>query len=153
MLLETNTVAGSGHRRSGPALAACCRRRVRHGHCSARDRPLADREQSSSVELCFPESDNLFAQPEQSPVTFNYPSVKATHSAMPRVEITIPEHIEMQITQLVEQGEFLNREEAIEELISTGMKAYKTSGPDEEEPGGPGYEDDGMMGHDDEYVF
>jgi len=72
---------------------------------------------------------------------------------MPRVEITIPEHIEMQITQLVEQGEFLNREEAIEELISTGMKAYKTSGPDEDEPGGPGYEDDGMMGHDDEYVF
>jgi len=73
---------------------------------------------------------------------------------MPKVEITIPEHIEMQITQLVEQGEFLNREEAIEELLSTGMKAYKASGPAEEEEGpGPGYEEDGMMGHDDEYVF
>ncbi|WP_336325323.1 ribbon-helix-helix domain-containing protein [Halovenus sp. HT40] len=73
---------------------------------------------------------------------------------MPKVEITIPEHLEMQIAQLVEQGEFLNREEAIEDLLSTGLKAYKTSGPidDEEEPGG-GYEDDGMMGHDDEYVF
>jgi Arc/MetJ-type ribon-helix-helix transcriptional regulator len=72
---------------------------------------------------------------------------------MPKVEITIPEHLEMQIAQLVEQGEFLNREEAIEDLLSTGLKAYKTSGPtdDEEEPGG--YEEDGMMGHDDEYVF
>jgi Arc/MetJ-type ribon-helix-helix transcriptional regulator len=74
---------------------------------------------------------------------------------MPKIEITVPEHIEMQITQLVERGEFLNREEAIEELISTGLKAYKASGPSEEEdgPGGSGYEDDGMMGHDDEYVF
>ena len=71
---------------------------------------------------------------------------------MPKVEITIPDRLEMQITQMVEQGEFLNREEAIEELLSTGVKAYKTSGPmdDEDEPG---LEDDGMMGHDDEYVF
>ena len=71
---------------------------------------------------------------------------------MPKVEITIPDRLEMQIAQMVEQGEFLNREEAIEELLATGMKAYKTSGPmdDDEEPG---LEDDGMMGHDDEYVF
>lgn len=70
---------------------------------------------------------------------------------MPKVEITIPEHLEMQITQMVEQGEFLNREEAIEDLLASGIRAYKTSGPiDEEEPG---LEDDGMMGHDDEYVF
>lgn len=70
---------------------------------------------------------------------------------MPKVEITIPEHLEMQITQLVDQGEFINREEAVEDLISAGIRAYKTSGPmDEDEPG---FEDDGMMGHDDEYVF
>lgn len=70
---------------------------------------------------------------------------------MPKVEINIPEHLEMQIAQMVEQGEFLNREEAIEDLLSTGMKAYKTSGPmDDTEPG---FEDDGMMGHEDEYVF
>ncbi|QLG62131.1 ribbon-helix-helix domain-containing protein [Halorarum salinum] len=71
---------------------------------------------------------------------------------MPKVEITIPEHLEMQIAQMVEQGEFVNREEAIEELISTGMKAYKTSGPQDEDTE-PGFEDDGMMGHEDEYVF
>ncbi len=71
---------------------------------------------------------------------------------MPKVEITIPEHLEMQITQLVDQGEFLNREEAVEELVATGLKAYKTSGPVDDDSE-PGYEDDGMMGHDDEYVF
>ena len=70
---------------------------------------------------------------------------------MPKVEITIPEHLEMQIAQMVERGEFVNREEAVEELLSTGIKAYKTSGPMEEEE--PGLGDDGMMGHDDEYVF
>jgi len=71
---------------------------------------------------------------------------------MPKVEITIPEHLEMQITQLVDEGEFLNREEAVEELVATGLKAYKTSGPQDDDSE-PGYEDDGMMGHDDEYVF
>jgi len=70
---------------------------------------------------------------------------------MPNVEITVPEHVEMQIAQLIEQGEFVNREEAIQELLSTGLRAYKTSGPIEEEE--PGFEDEGMMGHEDEYVF
>ena len=86
------------------------------------------------------------------PVRFIYTSMQAGHVAMPKVEITIPEHLEMQIAQLVERGEFLNREEAVEDLLSTGLKAYKTSGPTNEEED-PGYEDDGMMGHDDEYVF
>ncbi len=71
---------------------------------------------------------------------------------MPQEEITVPEHLEMQIAQLVEKGEFLNREEAIEDLLSTGLKAYKTSGPQSDEEDA-GLEDDGMMGHDDEYVF
>ncbi|TSD09519.1 cell surface protein [Haloglomus irregulare] len=70
---------------------------------------------------------------------------------MPKVEITVPEHLEMQIAQLVEQGEFVNREEAIEDVLSTGIRAYKTSGPMEDEEAG--FEDDGMMGHEDEYVF
>jgi Arc/MetJ-type ribon-helix-helix transcriptional regulator len=70
---------------------------------------------------------------------------------MPKVEITVPEHLEMQIAQLIEQGEFVNREEAIQELLSTGLRAYKTGGSIEEEE--PGFEDEGMMGHEDEYVF
>lgn len=70
---------------------------------------------------------------------------------MPKMEITIPEHLEMQITQLVDQGEFINREEAIEDLLAAGVRAYKTSGPMDDED--QGFEEDGMMGHDDEYVF
>ena len=70
---------------------------------------------------------------------------------MPKVQLTVPEHLEMRIAQLVEKGEFVTREEAIEELLSTGLRAYKMSGPMEDED--PGLEEDGMMGHDDEYVF
>jgi Arc/MetJ-type ribon-helix-helix transcriptional regulator len=71
---------------------------------------------------------------------------------MPKVELTVPEHLEMQIAQMVEQGEFVDRESAIEELLSTGLRAYKTSGPmDDEEPSFE--EESGMMGHEDEYVF
>ena len=70
---------------------------------------------------------------------------------MPNVEITVPEHLEMQIAQLVEQGEFVNREEAVEELLATGLKAYKTSGP-QSEMDETGFEEE-MMGHQDEYVF
>jgi Arc/MetJ-type ribon-helix-helix transcriptional regulator len=69
---------------------------------------------------------------------------------MPKAEITIPEHLEMQIAQLVDQGEFMSREEAIEELLAAGIKTYKTSGAVDNEPS---MEEDGMMGHDDEYVF
>ena len=72
---------------------------------------------------------------------------------MPRVEITVPEHLEMQIAQMVEQGEYLNREEAVEELLSTGIKAFKTSGPRDDDEDSGGFEDEGMMGHEDEYVF
>ena len=72
---------------------------------------------------------------------------------MPRVEITVPEHLEMQIAQMVEEGEFLNREEAVEELLSTGIKAYKTSGPRDDDDSNNGFDEEGMMGHEDEYVF
>ncbi|MDZ7746093.1 MAG: cell surface protein [Halobacteriales archaeon] len=70
---------------------------------------------------------------------------------MVKADITVPEHLEMQVTQLVERGEFESREEAIEDVLSAGIRAYKTSGPMEDED--PSYEEDGMMGHDDEYVF
>ena len=69
---------------------------------------------------------------------------------MPTVEVNIPDHIEMQIAQFVEQGEFVSQEEAVEQLLSAGIRAYKTSGPVDEESS---FEDEGMMGHEDEYVF
>ena len=70
---------------------------------------------------------------------------------MPNVEVTVPDRIEMQIAQLVEQGEFVTREDAIEELLASGLKAYQTSGPIEDDTSS--IEDEGMMGHEDEYVF
>jgi Arc/MetJ-type ribon-helix-helix transcriptional regulator len=71
---------------------------------------------------------------------------------MPKVELNIPEHLEMQMTQMIEQGEFVNREEAVEDLLAAGLRAYRTGGGMEDEDAGA-FEDDGMMGHDDEYVF
>lgn len=85
------------------------------------------------------------------PARVKYASIEAPIVPMPKVEITVPEHLEMQIAQMVDQGEFATREEAIEDLLSAGLKAYKTSGPQMDEE--PALEDDGMMGHDDEYVF
>ncbi len=67
------------------------------------------------------------------------------------VEINVPEHLDMQIAQLVDKGEFVNREQAVEELLATGLKAYKTSGPIDDDADTE-FEDD-LMGHDDEYVF
>jgi len=71
---------------------------------------------------------------------------------MVKVEINVPEHLDMQIAQLVDQGDFINREEAVQELLSTGLKAYKTSGPVSDAGADAGFEED-MMGHEDEYVF
>lgn len=71
---------------------------------------------------------------------------------MVKAEINVPEHLDMQIAQLVDQGDFINREEAVEELLATGLKAYKTSGPVSGNEADAGFEED-MMGHEDEYVF
>jgi Arc/MetJ-type ribon-helix-helix transcriptional regulator len=71
---------------------------------------------------------------------------------MVKAEINVPEHLDMQIAQLVEQGDFINREEAVEELLATGLKAYKTSGPVSDTDAETGFDED-MMGHEDEYVF
>lgn len=46
---------------------------------------------------------------------------------MPEVELNLPDRVNSEIDRLVEQGEFLNREQAIEELLSMGMSAYDTA--------------------------
>jgi Arc/MetJ-type ribon-helix-helix transcriptional regulator len=45
---------------------------------------------------------------------------------MPTTEIVVPDKLDTEIAHLVEQGEFLNREQAIEELLSMGLSAYDT---------------------------
>ncbi|MFB6096517.1 MAG: CopG family transcriptional regulator [Haloferacaceae archaeon] len=45
---------------------------------------------------------------------------------MPKIEVSLPDRIDGDIDQLVSQGEFVNREQAIEELLSMGVSAYDT---------------------------
>ncbi len=47
--------------------------------------------------------------------------------SMPEVEVALPDRIDSEISRLVEQGEFLNREQAVEELLSMGVSAYTTT--------------------------
>lgn len=52
---------------------------------------------------------------------------------MPTVEVSLPDRVDSEIDRLVEQGDFLNREQAIEELLSMGMSAYDTTGSTDRE--------------------
>lgn len=48
---------------------------------------------------------------------------------MSKIEVSLPDRIESEISHLVDQGEFVNRDQAVEELLSMGVSAY---GPTEE---------------------
>lgn len=54
---------------------------------------------------------------------------------MPSTEIDLADRIDTDIDQLVDQGEFVNRDQAVEELLTLGLSAY---GPTEEETDQPG---------------
>jgi len=78
---------------------------------------------------------------------------------MPRIEVTLPDDVEVQLDQMVDQGEFVNREEAIEELLSLGIKEHQTVA-ETEERGEVGFEEEMMatdersLGDDDDgYAF
>jgi hypothetical protein len=53
---------------------------------------------------------------------------------MPVVEVTVPDKLVSEVDRLVEDGEFVNREEAMEELVTVGMSAMSGPSPDEDEP-------------------
>lgn len=71
------------------------------------------------------------------------------------MEVDFPPELEMKIANLVDNGDFENEEDAVRQLVRSGLTAYQTrpqsDEPDEfeeffeEEPTGPS--------HDDEYVF
>lgn len=80
---------------------------------------------------------------------------------MPDVEVNLPDRLYSEIERLAET-EFLNREEAVDELLSAGIRAYQAGAEnaEEEEPMGEemwGMEesDPGAMdeGEGDEYTF
>lgn len=51
---------------------------------------------------------------------------------MAQIEVDLPDRITGELNRLVESGEFLNQERAIEDLLQRGVSAYDI----EEEPGG-----------------
>jgi Arc/MetJ-type ribon-helix-helix transcriptional regulator len=51
---------------------------------------------------------------------------------MTRTEVDLSDRLASQIDRLVEQGEFLNRDQAVEELLTMGVSAYETT---TDEPG------------------
>lgn len=52
---------------------------------------------------------------------------------MADVELTLPDRLDSQIDRFVEQGDFLNRERAVAELLSMGLAAYETTDTSPEE--------------------
>jgi Arc/MetJ-type ribon-helix-helix transcriptional regulator len=46
---------------------------------------------------------------------------------VPQIEVSLPEQTEIEIERLVERDEFINREQAVEELLSMGVSTYRTA--------------------------
>ena len=48
-----------------------------------------------------------------------------------QIEVSLSDQTESELRRLVEQGEFISRDQAVEKLLSRGLSAYQTT---EEEP-------------------
>lgn len=77
---------------------------------------------------------------------------------MAKIEINIPDDLEFRIQRLVDDGDFTTYEEAVQELISTGLTAHRASGGTTEGDDEFNEFDDEFgtqepPGHDDEYTF
>jgi metal-responsive CopG/Arc/MetJ family transcriptional regulator len=57
---------------------------------------------------------------------------------MADIGIDLPDRILSEIDRLVQQGEFLNRDQAVEELLGMGVSAYETTTADDTMAGGVG---------------
>jgi len=44
------------------------------------------------------------------------------------IEVDLPDRVDNGIDRLVEQGEFISRDQAVEELLSMGLSAYDVTG-------------------------
>ena len=49
--------------------------------------------------------------------------------------MSLPDRIDSEIDRLVQEGEFLNREQAVEELLSMGVSAYAPTEESDEQEG------------------
>ncbi len=48
-----------------------------------------------------------------------------------RVKVNLPDQTESEIQRLVDQGEFLNYDKAVEDLLARGISAYETTAEDD----------------------
>ncbi|WP_424004650.1 ribbon-helix-helix domain-containing protein [Haloarcula salina] len=46
---------------------------------------------------------------------------------MSKIKVSLPDQVDSDIQRLVEQGEFLNRDQAVEDLLKRGISAYQTT--------------------------
>lgn len=70
---------------------------------------------------------------------------------MAYIEQEIPDDIDIKIQRLVDEGEFNSYEEAIREILSSGLTAYRIDDNNEDD-----FEDFNPMepsNHEDDYVF
>lgn len=70
---------------------------------------------------------------------------------MAYIEQEIPDDIDIKIQRLVDEGEFNSYEEAIQEILSSGLTAYRIDDNNEDD-----FEDFNPMepsNHEDDYVF
>lgn len=51
---------------------------------------------------------------------------------MSKIEVDVPARLSDEVQRLVDQGEFLNREQAIEELLTRGVSVYSTDSSSDE---------------------
>ncbi|PSQ18730.1 CopG family transcriptional regulator [Halobacteriales archaeon QS_9_67_17] len=54
---------------------------------------------------------------------------------MSDMKINLPDRIDSEIDRFVQQGEFINRDEAVEELLTLGLTAFDTDDDPGREPG------------------
>lgn len=78
---------------------------------------------------------------------------------MVKIDIDIPDRLDVKIQRMVDDGEFVDYESAVNELISTGLTAYRTDNSSDDE-----FDDefddkfndemgDPSGSHEDDYVF
>jgi len=53
---------------------------------------------------------------------------------MSKIKISLPDQVDSDIQRLVEQGEFINRDQAVEDLLTRGISAYNTTTDDSDSP-------------------
>ena len=45
---------------------------------------------------------------------------------MPKLKVSLSDQVRSELQRLVDQGEFINREQAVEQLLTMGLSAYDT---------------------------